>query len=175
MAKKLLEVGTKDECRHCEMPVVWGPPDPDAPFVKAWYHPDRPVENDWARSKVFCEDQPDDSEQRWARKIAAPKSYCVVPKGDDRICHASVVDEELFMCGTHSKKEREFLRRSEAYDEQKGLQQALRTFLDPLCDHLNGFYELEARPEGDYRGYTGYLVVNPAKLVDLISKIEEEF
>lgn len=179
MARRVLEVGTKDECRFCDMPLVWGPPDPEYPFDKMWYHPHRPIEDDWEKSQIFCYDISEGSEGRWARKVGQPKAFCTVMKADySGPCHAPVVDDELFMCGTHSKKEHQHLRSMEASAEKRGIQRTMHDFLEPLCDHLNGFYDLEARAErtGTYGGeYTGYLVVNPAKLVDLIAKIEEEF
>lgn len=193
MAKKPLEIGTKDECRHCEAVVMWGPPDPELPFTKAWYHPERELEDsEFLNHRVYCEPPPPPDEDRdiirrsWHRQKAEPKSWCLVEKADySGPCHAPVVDDELFMCGTHAKKQREYLERQESSLEAQGIENTIREFIDPLVDHLNGFYELEARPElFDYgseayrrsnRRYSGYIVVNPAKLVDLIKQIEEEF
>lgn len=186
MAKKPLEIGTKDECRSCDMPIVWGPIDVESPFHKSWYHPHRRSEVEEVEVKFCSSEVQDDEFASWKRTSAKPKSYCYEMLSDySGHCHASVVDDELFMCGIHSKREREYLAQQENRSESVGVERTIREFIDPLCDHLNGFYDLEARPEkyelnsyghrNSGRQYSGYIVVNPAKLVDLIKQIEEEF
>lgn len=169
---KPLAVGTESTCRSCGKAVAWLPPDVDWPYSKFWIHLDS--------KEKHC----DPTAEWMASTRAQPTGYCEVMKADySGPCHATVVDEELFMCGPHAKKERQFREKAETRTENQGIDNTLRNFLEPLCNHINDFYELEARMENFEFGeanrlgrrLTGYIVVNPAKLVELLKEIEDVF
>lgn len=171
MAREL-KVGTKSTCRTCGQEVAWLPPNPDWPYSKHWIHT--------SNKERAC-----DPDQEWLRgKWAEPTSYCTVTKADySGPCHSPAVDDELFMCGPHAKKEIEYRQAQERRSENSGLDEGIKAFLEPLCQHVNDFYDLDARMElYDWsqtsrtgRRYTGYVVVNPAKLVELLKEIEDVF
>lgn len=182
MPTKKAKIGTEGTCRHCEATVLYGNPDPDVPFYVQWFHPLRKLPDGVRlRDLIFCEEEKPDGKEDWLnnRTTAEPREWCLEQKADySGLCLSPVGDNDLFMCGIHAKKEYERLEGLEASSERKGIQQTLRDFVDPTVAHLNNYYELEARPEREnqryYGDYTGYIVVNPAKLVELVRRIEEE-
>jgi len=170
---KALKVGTTATCRTCGSEIVWKPPVEDMPWSVRWLHED---------NEVTCKGTADEEWMTATR--ASPVEFCTQNKADySGPCHAAVVDEETFMCAPHAKKEHEYRNRREADAENNGIEKTLREFLEPLCAHLNDFYDLGARiEEWDYhqarvngRRTTGYIVVNPAKLVELLKEIEDVF
>jgi hypothetical protein len=169
-----LTPGTIANCRSCNEPIVWQIEDTEISWRRRWVH---------QATKIARCDASEESD--WQADRAQPKQFCIqhVDSGsyyDNYSCHRNVTDAELMMCGIHARKKREAMREDEKLSESAALDQTVLDHLEPFIEKLNVFYELDARVHineyaryGQQR-YTGYVVVNPAKLQELLNRIEEE-
>lgn len=113
---------------------------------------------------------------------AQPKDFCDERTENTSHCHRPIKDEELFMCGLHSRHHRERKMREQQEEIKRNVQGHIVSELGPIVDRLNDFWNLRAAMEYDTglfgareRGYTGKVVVDAVRLMEILDEKVEEF
>lgn len=116
-----------------------------------------------------------------SKNQAQPSTFCDESTENTSHCHRPVKDEELFMCGLHARHKRSEMLRTEQWSVRNDLNDHIEYELKPIIDHLNEFWQLEARMErspglGPFLSmWSGKIVVDPVRLMEILGDKVEEF
>lgn len=144
-----------------------------------WTHAtEQPGEN-----KVACEIEGNGASRYNWRSKALPVEFCTSEINSygygDHTCNARSKDKKEWepfsqvpLCGRHLAPKKKEARDAEQRKEKYELQDWIRTEVTKVCDLLETNYGLEANLHYDYgnRQYTGRIVVDPKKLLDLLKE-----
>lgn len=182
-----VETGDTDTCRHCKEKVVWDytPDQKEIIESRPWATRYKMVWHHVGTGIVKC----GDPENREDDRRAAPVHWCTARLSGDRYgetCNRPV--KEYGACGTHREDAKRHWENEQRIDELMQQDKYVEEELGSVVEMWNTLYDLDAKldvtpyyrrnSDANYRSgqakYTGYVLVNPARLADLMSKIEEE-
>ena len=171
----MVAFGDTDPCLHCQETLIFQVPEERAWQKAYWVHK--------GSGEVFCAER--DHQTEGARR-AKPVHYCDAKLADysGETCNRPV--KEFGRCNIHNKDARAEFEAQKRINELLEQDHYVQDTVGPLIEYWNTAYDLDARLEEQHDGnsyryrngkarYTGYVLVNPARLADIMTKIEEEF
>jgi hypothetical protein len=171
-------VGDTDPCLHCKETLIFARPED---IISAWSRLRWLHQN---TMKAACHDG--DESYQGPRILARPTNYCDerLAAGEGGVCNRPV--KEFGKCGIHDKNARAEFEAQKRIDELVEQDTYVEQTLGARIEYWNLAYDLDASIEERHSGslweyrngrprYTGYVRVNPGRLNDLMSKIEQEF
>lgn len=173
--RNTVDIGARDYCRNCGkiIELMKG----EGLYQMHWEH-------QVTKSHV-CEK--DDIKETAVKHRAQPENWCWESMAGGSwyspFCGRRVKNKELYMCGIHASHKLRADAKAEAESEHYDLNRHIESEVWKICNELMEEWgeDLEARPfshldriTGLYT-YTGQMVVNPARIKEILDSLQETF
>lgn len=169
-------VGTRDYCTECGKIIelkrseyrsdVWHHVDPDD-----LEFPARCINEDFTgKDGTF-----------WSRSRAAnPKNFCwesIETSWYSDRCTRPVTNLEFGMCGIHGNAEKKRTQRQRENEQRRELSAWVSQEVGALMDRMKEEYDLDAELHynSSQSTYSGKIIVDPVKLMEILEQTDEEF